>query len=228
MSRLLFIAAMLIAPVASAQDADPESGLVEGRLIGDPVPHPIQLERPQLVQRDRTTGPIIGGVTVAVGGLALVSSWAVYIARQNFRQQPVPRLTDERVDEFVAMGAWSFGLGIGASALLVTSEHFLLPESLSTPTLAWMAGGAGVVLAAVGIGFAVGGTYCGPEAVYPGANLRLACTSGTADSLFGSLLLLSSAPLISVPVWYLLRKAFAGAPENLSLTPGGVQLSGRF
>ena len=226
--RLLAIIGLLILASPAAAQEDPEAGLVEGRLVGDPSPAPAELVRPQLRPSASAATAIIGGVSVAAGGLALVASWSLYVARQNFRQQPVSRLTAARVDEFVSMGAWSFGLGIGASALLITSEVLLLPESRDVPTIAWIAGGAGVVLAAVGIGFTVGGEHCGPQEVRPGATLRLSCTAGTADSLFGSLILLSSAPLLAIPATYLLRKAFAGAPDSLSLTPGGVQLSGRF
>lgn len=217
---------LAFSPAAYAQDS--ESGLVDANLVGDQSPVASEMVRPQLVSRNRGAPAVIGGVSAAVGGLALVGAWSVYIARTSYRMTPRVSLSNDVIDSWSTMGAWSWWLGVGASSLLVTSEYLLLPESLDVPTLAWIAGGAGVALAAVGIGYAVGGESCGPERVAPGANLRLACTAATADSVFGGLLILTALPLINVPAVYLFRKLFAGAPESLSIGPGSVEWRGRF
>lgn len=219
--------ALALASPAAAQDG-PEAGLTEGRLQGDPSPHELKLERPQLVVRDRTTPVIVGTSALVAGGLSLLGSWTLYIARTAYRQRAFARLTPDVVDEFTSMGAWGLGLGLAGSALFVAGEALLLPESRDVPTLGWFAGGGGVVLAAVGVGFWVGGEACGPQEYRPGANIRLSCSAASADRMFGPMLLLTSAPLLAVPITYLLRKAFSGAPESLSIGPGSIQMSGRF
>jgi hypothetical protein len=229
MTNVLYIVGLLlIVNVAYAQDEDPEVGLTKGHLIGDPSTVAAPILRPQLVHHDHTTGPVIGASAAVVGGLSLVAAWSLYVARQNYRLRPWRELSDGTVSSWETQGAWSFWLGVGASASISASEYLLLPESRDVPTLAWFAGGGGLVLAAVGVGFAVGGTHCGPQVVKPGADLVLACGSGTADSLFGPLLLLTAAPLVNLPLVYLFRSVFAGAPESLSVGPRGVSMTVRF
>lgn len=229
MIRALYIATLLLASTtAYAQEDDPEQGLVEGHLIGGEATQAAPVIRPQLVTHDRTTPAIIGGISAAVGGMGLIASFVVYAARQNYRLRPWRSISDSTISSWETQGAVSLWMGVGASGLLITSEYLLLPESLDTPTLAWFAGAAGVGVAAVGLGFWVGGTHCGPQASSPGADLILACSAGTADAEFGPLLIASAMPLINIPLVYLLRKAFAGAPESLSIGPGGVNFSGRF
>jgi hypothetical protein len=41
--------------------------------------------------------------------------------------------------------------------------------------------------------------------------------------MFGSLLLLTAAPLLNLPLTYLLRDAFSGPAESLTLGPGSIQ-----
>jgi hypothetical protein len=212
-------------PVLAHEDW--EEGLTEARLVGDADPHPVEIKRPQLKEHHDLATPI--GTTLAViGGVSLVGSWALYVARQNYRQRAWLDLSDDTIGAWRTQGAWSFWLGVGGAGLLVTSEYLLLPESNGVPGYAWLSGAAGLGLAAVGVGFAVGGSHCSPQALKPGATVYTACMSGTADAMFGPVLLLSAVPLLNLPVTYLLRKAFAGAPESLSFGPGGVSFGGRF
>lgn len=207
---------------------DPEDGLVSANLVGDESTVAPPVLRPQLVRRDHTSAVVIGASSAVIGGVGLVSAWALYIARANFRLTPRSVVTRDTLDSWTTQGAYSFWIGAGSSALIVTAEALLLPESDSVPFLGWFAGGSGLVLAAVGVGYAVGGTHCAPTAVRPGADILLACSSMGSDAMFGSLLLVTSAPLMAVPITYLLRKAFAGAPESLSFGVGRVDVSGRF
>lgn len=223
----LTCALLLLSSVAYAQE-DPEAGLVDAVLTGDTATHEAELIRPQLVRRDHTTGTVIGASAAVIGGVGLVSAWALYIARANFRLTPRAVVTASTMREWTSQGAWSFWIGAGSSSLIAASEYLLLPESDSVPFLGWFAGGSGLVLAAVGVGYAVGGTHCAPTAVRPGADILLACSSMSSDAMFGSLLLVTAAPLMAVPITYLLRKAFAGAPDSLSIGPGSLQVSGRF
>jgi hypothetical protein len=226
MKLWLYMAASLV--VASPVVAQDEDGLVEARLIGDPTPTSVSVLRPQLTHHDHRTPRIIGAVSAVVGGVALIGSWTLYISAQSYRLRPWTRLDDGTVDNWVTMRAASLWMGVGASALLTASEYLLLPEAQDPPLLAWIGGAVGVGVAAVGLGFAVAGTHCPPQVIRPGADLLLACDAGTSDSVFGPLLLVSSIPLLNLPLTYLLRSAFRGEPDSLSIGPRGLQMKVRF
>lgn len=226
---VITVALVLFAGVARAED-DPEAGLFEARLSGTEhglLPARNEVLRPQLVANHEGTLRIIGGVSLSLGIIAEVSSWALYVARQNKRLAYRDKVLPGDIDGWETLGAWSLWTGVGASGLLVTGEYLLLPEAHGVPMIAWFGGAAGLGLAAVGVGFLAGGSHCAPSATAPGVVFDKACASGTSDSLFGVALLLSSAPLVNIPLVYLLRDAF-GETESLSVGPGSVQWSGRF
>jgi hypothetical protein len=226
MKLWLYIAAALV--VASPVAAQDDDGLTEARLVGDSTPVEVSTLRPQLTHHDHRTPKIIGGIAGVVGGIALVSSWTVYAARNAYRLRPWTRLDDGTVSTWEAMGAASLWMGIGASALLTASEYLLLPEAQDPPLLAWIGGAIGLGVAAVGLGFAVAGTHCPPQVIRPGADLLLACDAGISDAIFGDLLMVSAVPLLNLPITYLLRSAFRGEPDSLSIGPRGVNVRVRF
>jgi hypothetical protein len=229
---LLCLASASIASTVHAQ-RDPafEAGL---SVVGGSDPSgPAQVpgyERNKVVKRDARTSKIVGASLALGGGVTLVAAWATYVARQSYRLRPREGLTANDVDSWATQGAWSFWLGLGAASALVGSEYLLLPEAKEVPMLAWLGGLAGLVTGAVGVGYLVGGTHCAPLALRPGAVVPQACSSGTADDVFGLLLLLTSAPLVNIPLTYLLRSAFAPEPEPLtfSVGPGSLSVRGRF
>jgi hypothetical protein len=220
---------MLLANVGRAQELEEAEELTAAQLVTDPNESfeatPL---RPQLVQHDRMT-PVVAGVTASVLGIgSLVSSWAVYIGRQNYRQRPWSRVDARVMDSWETQGAWAFWLGAGSATFLITAEYLLLPEERGVPTLAWLAGGAGLLTAALGVAYSVGGAHCGPQPSESGASIVRECLSGTSDALFGPLLLWAASPLLNVPITYLLRSLFAGAPEPLSFTPTSISVRATF
>ena len=218
---------LLTNTVHADRDPEFESGLVSIPIEGNQVLPGPQYQRHQLVVHDTKTLATVGTAAAIGGTLSLAAGWVVYVARQNYRLQVRTELGNA-VSSWQTQGAWSLTLtGFGA-ANLVAAEYMLLPSSKSIPMLAWIGGLAGVGVAAVGIGFAVGSQACAPIVVAPGAEVPLACLSGTADRLFGYELLLTAAPLLNLPLTYALRSVFAGAPESLTLGPGGVLWKGRF
>jgi hypothetical protein len=225
MTRWLYIAALLLAASSAQAQEDWERDLQPATLVGDGDPTPAVVNRPQLREHHDYATPI--GASLAVGGgIALVGGWATFIGRANVRASYV--VDDGVMSKWSTLGAWSFYLTAAGSAALVASEYLLLPESRDVPVLAWLGGAGGLALAAVGVGYAVGGTHCQPQALTPGSNILADCLHGTSDALFGPLLMLTSAPLLNLPITYLLRRACAGAPESLSFGPGTVQVMGRF
>jgi hypothetical protein len=230
MIRLAVITALLLsASIVGAQDED---GLFEARLRGpDPsvAPAANPILRPQLRPNHDRAWKVAGAVTLGAGALAIASSWVLYVARQNYRLTPRMDVTRANLDEWEGLGAWSLWLGVGGATAVVAGEYLVLPEANGVPTLAWIAGAAGLGVAAIGAGFWGGGTHCAPSPVRPGVIFQQACTAGTSDLIFGPLLMLTSAGLLNIPVTYLVRDAFY-TPEPLSLQvgPGSLTVGGRF
>jgi hypothetical protein len=192
-----------------------------------PLPGPSYV-RPQLVDPPSRAPKILGATLAITGGVTLVAGWVMYITRQSHRLELRYAVDAEALDGWEERGAWAWWLTAGASSAFVASEYLLLPESADVPTWSWIGGAAGLATAAVGLGFAAGGTHCAPVAIRPGAAIPRDCLSGTSDALFGQMLLLSAVPLLNLPLTYLLRSVFKTEQESLTMGPGGVSLKMRF
>lgn len=221
-------------PAAARAERDPafEDGLsiVVGSEQNAPAPSPRAYSHNKLVKRDTRTSKIVGGTLAIAGGITLVGAWATYVARQNYRLRARPSLSADDIATWEHQGTWTFWLGLVGSGALVGSEYALLPEDKDVPTLAWLGGLAGLVTGAIGAGYYIGGTHCAPLAVLPGAVVPKACLGGTADDMFGVLLLQTSLPLLNLPLTYLLRGALAAEPDPLTFRvgPGSLTVTGRF
>ena len=226
----LLLAASSVRADVAAQPADDEfeDGLVEVPVSGDPFPGPTYL-RPQLIDPPSRVPTIIGASLAIAGGVSVIGAGAVYVARQNYRLEPRSVLGRDVIDSWETMGTWSLWMGMLGGSSLVASEYLLLPETQGVPTLAWIGGLAGLVTAAVGVGYWVGGTHCAPVAIGPGAEIPKACLSGTADAIFGPLLISTALPLINWPLTTLMRELFAGPPASLTWNRGpGIEWRGVF
>lgn len=212
-------------------DRDPEfeTGLAPANMqnANELLPGPTYV-RSQLTDSPSRVPKIAGATLVLTGSIMLVGGWVMYVARQNFRLQVRYDVGREVLNDWEQQGAWALWLSAGGAAAIVASEYLLLPESQDTPTIAWLGGVAGLATAAAGLGFAAGGTHCAPVALRPAAAIPRGCLSGTSDTLFGEMLLLTAAPLLNLPLTYLLRSLFKGTPESLTLGPGSVAMTARF
>lgn len=173
--------------------------------------------------------PVLGAALGVVGLGGLITSWALYAERQDFRLTARPLITGEVLQDFDSRGAWMLGAASGGVAGLVAAEYLLLPASNSTvPTAAWLVGAAGVGGAAVGLAYTISSDSCEPMSMAIGDRTSRACFSRTADGLFGPMLILSSLPLLNVPLVYLLRGWLGSSANAVSLTPSSIAVRGTF
>lgn len=229
----VFCAACIVTLAPRVASADRDRGF-EARLApidvqgaGMSLPGPSYV-RPQLVDPPSRAPKILGATLSIAGGVSLVAGWVMYVTRQNHRLEMRYAVDTEVLDGWEQRGAWGFWLAAGASTMFVASEYLQLPEASDVPTWAWLGGAAGLATAAVGLGFAAGGTHCAPIALRPGTAIPRECLSGTSDALFGQMLLLTAAPVLNLPLTYLLRSVFHSEQESLTMGPGGVSLKMRF
>lgn len=170
--------------------------------------------------------PLIAAGTLGVLGTgALVVSWAAYAKRFDLRTQlyfqSVPFGAQR---DFRAAGNWTLTLAAAGSALLAAAEPLVLPRSDGMPMAGWLAGGAGVAVAAVGLGFGVFGRHCAPQVAVPG---RPGCGAFVADSVFGPLVALHAVPLFAVPITYAIRHWLENDSLEIGFGVDSVVLSGR-
>jgi hypothetical protein len=194
----------------------------------------------------RPRGQFISGLTlVGIGIAGLATGYALLAPRNNAGVDWVAG-----VDADVAAGQptgdsrpsqekW-FDLGTGilvsasvGSAALVTAMPLALPEREKTPWWAWLAGGGGLGLAAFSIAY---GVTADDEPAAACSALRLSsedvrtCFNRGQQVSVALLTGLTAAPLITMPLVYLLRpsKAKLEPQVNVSRNGGFLGLRGTF
>jgi hypothetical protein len=172
--------------------------------------------------------PVIGSALGVLGVAGLITSWALYAERQAYRREARPAISDEVAQGFDARGTRMLAIGGTAAAGLVAAEYLVLPRADGVPLAAWLVGTAGGATAALGLAYALGGDACEPMAITVGERTSRACYAPTSDAMFGPILMLSSVPLLNVPLVYLMRGWLGSSAGAVSLTPSGFAVRGNF
>ena len=150
-------------------------------------------------------GQFIAGATLgAVGTASLVTAIALYGASATrAANRMVASPSNENQARWLNMRFGMFYVGSAGAAALVAAMPLALPYRAKTPWWAWLSGGAGVALAATSIGLAV----TAPPT--PDVS-RVADPQGYVDRAIptdGAFLAgVSAAPLLTMPLVYLLRR----------------------
>jgi hypothetical protein len=216
---------------------------IVGKLLASypPTARPVEArvepaERPAMIPARRAGGeleqtsepnrllPTIGGILTASAGLAGFGlSWAMYAQRHTIRSRSYSgNASYAVVDEYNSDASWALGAGAFGATALAASGVLLLPGGGDRiPAGAWAVGGAGVVLAGVGVGFAVAGSHCRLQSSEP-------CRGVAADPLLGPLLVLHAIPLLAVPAIYGFRLWLRPSGMALSVEGSLISLRGTF
>jgi len=214
-------------------------------------PAPITEATPGWPPHRTPRGQFIAGVTLAsVGTASLLTGYALlwprHDAGNNWALATQLPLTDPgregQIETF--QERWNrVGSGIilsaaAGSALLVTSMPLVLPYRNKTPWWAWLSGGLGVgaAVASIAIGVtapdAPAGVDCTGSQLIESDVDAIACTDRGERTDLAILLGTTSAPLLTMPLVYLLRrsdKRVALTPAlHASRTGGSLGLRGAF
>jgi len=218
------------------------TALVAEMQVGTPVPAPPILKpatpQPNAArQRDepdhllppvpRTTAatdsPVWPAVTAGLGlalGLGSITvSWAYYAHRLSMRDESWHAQSYADRDRFHTDAVRSRIFGAAGNLMLASTEYVFLPKAQGVPMGAWLAGGAGVALAAFGAASALSQRACSLPSH--------ACNGFTNDPLFGELVMLHAIPLATVPLNYWLRGVFT-PPVRVELGQRSLFLTGAF
>ena len=214
-SRGAFILAVLCcASSASAQRLYP--GSYEGQT----------LDEPQLHESPSRAPKIIGIALLVAGGAAVLAEVPLFAAETSYRLRYRTAVTEGDLDSFRCLQMGTFWLGFWGSASLISGMALALPD-MDSNLLPVLSGLVGVGLAAVGLGYWVGGTHCGPLATPPGAAYDRNCLALTSSSNFGpgmaELGLVFMAPFVIKSL-----RAELAPTVHLTLGPNGLYMRGSF
>lgn len=187
----------------------------------------------------RPRGQLIAGLTlVGVGVAGLATGYALLLPRRNAALDWVDEVdmggqdTSPQQKWFDLRGA-IIATGSAGSAALIAAMPLALPERDKTPWWAWVSGGVGLGLAGFSIAWGVTAdpdpsTSCSAPALDP-VEVR-SCVNRGAQTSVALLTGLTSAPLITMPLVYLLRPSRARLEPTVVLGRGGGHLAvgGRF
>ncbi len=178
-------------------------------------------------------GQFIAGVSLAaIGTASLLSAYTLYgVSATNVADEMIAAPTNDNQAHWLNLRFGMFYVGSAGAAALVTAMPLALPYRAKTPWWAWLSGSAGLGLAATSIALAV----TAPPT--PDAS-RVADPQGYVDRAKrtdGAFLAgVSAAPLLTMPLVYLLRRDDKRAraelaPQLLVNRSGGfVGISGNY
>lgn len=187
----------------------------------------------------RPRGQFVSGLTLfGIGSASLVVGYALLAPRATAAESWV-REVDSGGQDTSDQQKW-FDLGSAivvasavAGATLVTAMPLALPERTKAPWWAWLSGAAGLGLAGFSIAYGVTAdaapaTGCDSSAV-SSADVRTCISRGEQTSL-AILTGITAAPLITMPLVYLLRPSEARLEPSVEVGRSGgyLGLRGRF
>ena len=73
--------------------------------------------------------PVVGAALGVLGVGGLITSWALYAERQEYRLEARPEISADVIRGFDRRGAWMLAIGGTAAAGLVAAEYLLLPSA---------------------------------------------------------------------------------------------------
>jgi len=187
----------------------------------------------------RPRGQFISGLTLAgVGMASLIVGYAVLAPRATAAEswaRGVAANGQERTEQqkWLNLGIWSVATGAIGSAALITAMPLALPEREKTPWWAWVSGGVGLGVAAFSVAWGVTAEAKPADSckdlVQSEANVASCIRRGENISL-SILTGLTAAPLITMPLVYLLRPSKARLEPSVDVGRSGAYFSlrGRF
>ncbi len=181
-------------------------------------------------------GQFVSGVVLgATGAASLLTGYGLLFARRSagddWRDDPTSLSAQ---DSWLNLGTGVVASGAVGGALLVAAMPLVLPYETRTPWWAWLHGGLGLAAAAGAIASAVTASPRAPESCTVNGPDPNACVERQRDTDRAILLGATAAPLLTVPLVYLLRPDAPKRERALmpSLTAGrtgaAVFVRGRF
>jgi hypothetical protein len=167
-------------------------------------------------------GQFISGVALAsVGTASLLTGYGLLITRRSAGEDWLNDPNSLSVqDKWLNLGTGLIATGAAGGGLLVAAMPLVLPDEAKTPWWAWLSGGLGVVAAAGSIASGVMAAPKPPESCTVNGPDPTSCVNRGRDVDRAILLGATAAPLLTMPLVYLLRKN--DKSRQLDLAPSVV------
>lgn len=193
-------------------DAPVRLDCATGELLSD------ERTREREAQRRPPAGQFVAGLSLAsVGTASLLAGYGLLIKRATAGGDWVddPGTLDAQT-KWLNLGTGVIVAGSAGSALLITAMPLALPYKRKTPWWAWLSGGAGLGFAASALALAL---TADPKPASPCSvnNLDPApCVDRAKRTDLALMLGVTAAPLLTIPLVYLLRKGEKKLRADLS------------
>lgn len=154
-------------------------------------------------------GQFISGLTlVGVGGASLLSGYGLLVVRksagEDWLSDPQSR---EAQQTWLRYGTGIIATGAAGSAMLVTAMPLVLPYKTKTPWWGWLTGGLGLAVGGAAIALAVTAPSSRAESCKVSGPDPQPCIDRAKRTDLALLLGATAAPLVTIPLVYLLRKS---------------------
>lgn len=169
------------------------------------------ITHPEMGKRDRHElphGRFVAGVTLAsVGTASMLTGYGLFIARRSAGSDWLHAPSElAPQDKWLRLGTGVIATSAAGAGLLVTAMPLVLPYRAKTPWWAWLSGGLGLGAAAGAIVSAVTADPKPPQSCKVSGPDPTACVERGRDVDRALVLGMTAAPLLVMPLVYLLRR----------------------
>ena len=181
-------------------------------------------------EQRRPRGQFISGITLAsVGSAALITGYALRAPASKAGEDWVEQIrgggsTVDAQEKWLNLNTTIVAMSSVGAAALVTSMPLALPERDKVPWAAWLSGGLGLGLAGFSIAWAVTAESepaAGCTAAGVGESVAVRCVNRRDRLSWAILAGVTAAPLLTVPLVYLLRPKDKNMQASLQVRRGG-------
>lgn len=185
---------------------EPSPEEAESRVAAEPLAASLAPEGDHSAPSRASSGgaSVFGWVLGAAGAATAVVGWSLYgyqlTLETDYREAAFG--TTEYFNALNDLDSFQFTplvTTFAGMALLSASLPWVLPEDSRLPSWSVVSGSAGLILAGAGAYFLYAGATCDDF------DLAQRCTDASATTYLGGMLLLTAAPLLTVPIVYLTR-----------------------
>ncbi|MGD8316093.1 MAG: PEGA domain-containing protein [Myxococcales bacterium] len=164
------------------------------------------------VKRERHKPPhgrFVSGLTLAsVGTASMLTGYGLFIARRSAGTDWLDAPSElAPQDKWLRLGTGVIATSAAGAGLLVTAMPLVLPHRAKTPWWAWLSGGLGLAATAGAVVSAATADLKPPQSCKVSGPDPTACVERGRDTDRAIVLGMTAAPLLAMPLVYLLRRS---------------------
>jgi len=181
-----------------------------------PVASPVTSKAPRTRRRPPRAQFISGVALASVGTASMVSGYSLVISRRSAGDDWIndPNSIDPQ-NKWLRLGTGVIATSSAGAGLLVAAMPLVLPYRGKTPWWAWLSGGLGLAATAGAIASVVTADAKPPQSCSISGPDPTPCVDRYRDTDRALVLGMTAAPLLTMPLVYLLRRSNKGLSSDL-------------